>query len=293
MAISHKYRTFDSLMEDVSIDFSTYALDGMIDPAQLIKVATRVNYDLGIRIHRTKQVVLDIEHNKARLPHDFAYLNYAFICGEYNVEVSMPSGTHIEDVAVDYVADPGFTDSCSDGKCNDVCVIQNCPDGEEYKLIHKVAPSQYRSYTAFSPLRITNVNDATCDCPNINVKSEMIGEIKDGFLKTNFKTGKVYINYQGAMEDNDGNLLVLDHPYCNEYYEYALKQRILENMMFAGEPVGNQMGLIEGRLRAARNNALSFVNTPDFAELKKMWLVNRKAQYHNYYNMFKSGSTLR
>lgn len=293
MAISHKYRTFDSLMEDVSIDFSSYALDGMIDAAQLIKVATRVNYDLGIRIHRTKQVVLDVEHNKARLPHDFAYLNYAFICGDYNVEVSMPSGTYIEDVAVDYVPDPGFTDSCSDGKCNDVCVIQNCPDGQEYKLIQKVAPSQYRSYTAFSPLRITNVNDATCDCPNINVRSEMIGEIKDGFLKTNFKTGKVYINYQGAMEDNNGNLLVLDHPYCNEYYEYALKQRILENMIFAGEPVGNQMGLIEQRLRAARNNALSFVNTPDFAELKKVWLMNRKAQYHNYYNMFKSGPTLR
>jgi hypothetical protein len=58
-------------------------LEGMIDPAQLIKVATRVNYDLGLRIHRTKQVVLDVEHNKARLPHDFAYLNYAFICGEY------------------------------------------------------------------------------------------------------------------------------------------------------------------------------------------------------------------
>jgi hypothetical protein len=293
MAISHKYRTFDSLMEDVSIDFSTYALEGMIDAAQLIKVATRVNYDLGIRIHRTKQVVLEVEHNKARLPHDFAYLNYAFICGEYTVETQMPSGTHIEDVHVDYVPDPGFTDSCSDAECNDVCVIKNCPDGEEYKLIHKVAPSQYRSYTAFAPLRIATVNDSTCDCPNINVSSDNVGEIKDGFLKTNFKTGKVYINYQGAMEDNDGNLLVLDHPYCNEYYEYALKQRILENMIFAGEPVGNQMGLIEQRLRAARNNALSFVNTPDFAELKKMWLVNRKAQYHNYYNMFKSGPTLR
>ena len=63
MAISHKYRTFDSLMEDVSIDFSSYALDGMIDAAQLIKVATRVNYDLGIRIHRTKQVVLEIRPN--------------------------------------------------------------------------------------------------------------------------------------------------------------------------------------------------------------------------------------
>lgn len=292
MAVSHKYRTFDSLMEDVSIDFSSYALEGMIDPAQLIKVATRVNYDLGLKIHRTKQVVLDVEHNKARLPHDFAYLNYAFICGEYLIEQKMPSGTHVEHVSVDYVPDPGMVGPCDDPKCNDVCVLTNCDDNVEYKLVQKTGPAEYRSYTAFSPLRISTVNDATCDCPNINVRSEMIGEIKDGFLKTNFKTGKVYINYQGAMEDADGNLLVLDHPYCNEYYEYALKQRILENMIFAGENVSQQLGLIEQRLRAARNNALGFVNTPDFAEMKKIWEVNRKAQYHNYYNMFKSRPTL-
>ena len=50
MAVSHKYRTFDQLLEDVMVDFQTYALEGMIEPAQLIKVATRVNYDLGLRI---------------------------------------------------------------------------------------------------------------------------------------------------------------------------------------------------------------------------------------------------
>ena len=73
MAVSHKYRTFDQLLEDVMVDFQTYALEGMIEPAQLIKVATRVNYDLGLRIHRTKEIVLDIEHGKAKLPNDFAY----------------------------------------------------------------------------------------------------------------------------------------------------------------------------------------------------------------------------
>ena len=284
MSVSHKYRTFDQLLEDVSIDFSNYALEGMIDPAQLIKVATRVNYDLGLKIHRTKQVVLDIEHNKARLPHDFAYLNYAFICGDYTVETKMPSGTHVETVSPDYVPAPGM---------NGACTLTSCEDSNEYKLIQRVGDSQYRSYSTFTPLTITTVNDSTCDCPNINTRSEYIAEIKDGFIKTNFTTGKVYLSFQGAMEDNEGNLLVLDHPYCNEYYEYALKQRIIENMMFAGEPVGNQMGLIEQRLRASRNNALSFVNTPDFAELKKIWQVNRKAQYHNYYNMFKSHPTLR
>ena len=60
MALSHKFRTFDQLLEDVMVDFQTYALEGMIEPAQLIKVATRVNYDLGLRIHRTKEIVLDI-----------------------------------------------------------------------------------------------------------------------------------------------------------------------------------------------------------------------------------------
>ena len=79
MGVSQKYRTFSQLMEDVSIDFSTYALEGMIEPQQLIKVAQRVNYDLGLRIHRTKEVVLDVEHGKAKLPTDFAYLNYVFL----------------------------------------------------------------------------------------------------------------------------------------------------------------------------------------------------------------------
>jgi hypothetical protein len=75
----------------------------------------------------------------------------------------------------------------------------------------------------------------------------------------------------------------------NEFYEYAIKQRVLENMIMNGENVnGNQIQIIEQRLRAARNNAYSLVNTPNFSELKRIWEVNRKAQYHNFYNMFRS-----
>lgn len=59
-------------------------------------------------------------------------------------------------------------------------------------------------------------------------------------------------------------------------------------MLFAGENVSQQLGLIEQKFRAARNNALGFINTPDFKEVQKIWEVNRKAQYHNYYDMFRS-----
>ena len=206
----------------------------------------------------------------------------------------MPSGTHIDTTnEVPYVPAPGESGPCDDPSCRDVCVIKTCENKHQYQLVQKVNSSTWRSYSVFVPLRIQTVNGYTCDCPNINEQADDIAEIKDGFLFTSFTTGKVYLNYQSTMEDTEGNLLVLDHPYCNEYYEYALKQRILENMLFAGEDVSQKLGLIEQRLRAARNNALSFVNTPDFKELYNVWKLNRKAQYHNYYNMFKSQPTFR
>jgi len=290
MGVSQKYRTFSQLMEDVSIDFSNYALEGMIEPAQLIKVATRVNYDLGLKIHRTKEVVIDIEHGKGQLPFDFQYLNYAFKCGEYTVNNTMPSGTHVETFNdVPYVPAPGESVPCEDGEaCKDVCVVKTCNDTNSYQLVQRVGAGQFRTFTDWTELRIKNVNDKVCYCPSLGAQAVDIAEIKDGFLITTFNTGKVYLSFQGAMENSAGDLLVLDQPYCNEYYEYAMKQRILENMVWNGENVSQQSGLVETRLRAARNNALSFVNTPDFAEMRKVWTMNRRAQYHNYYNMFLS-----
>jgi hypothetical protein len=303
MAISHKYRTFDQLLADVTIDFSTQALEGMVEPQQLIRVATRVNYDLGLKIHRTKEYLLEVEHNKAKLPTDFKYLNYAFVCDEFKITNTFPSGTHVDTTQTKYVPAPdgGDTGPCDDPTCKDVCVVENCPTEEngktvynEYMVIQYMGAEQYRTSTRFYPLRIKdNTASIQCDCPNINIQAIDVAEIKDGYLLTNFTTGKVYINYQGAMEDDEGNLLVLDHPYCNEYYEYAIKQRILENMLFNGEQVSQKISYIEGKLRAARNNALGFINTPDFKEMQKIWEVNRKAQYHNYYNMFKSYPTSR
>jgi hypothetical protein len=92
------------------------------------------------------------------------------------------------------------------------------------------------------------------------------------------------------MEDEQGNLLVPDHDLLNEYYEYALKQRILENLFLNGEDVSQRMQLIEAKLKAARNAALSLVNTPNFKEMEKLWWTNRRAQYFKYYDMFKSYS---
>jgi hypothetical protein len=279
-----KYRSFDELMDEVYTDFPTYNLEGMIEPAQLIKVAQRVNYDLGLKIHGTKETVLEIEKRKTKLPGDFYTLNYAFLCGKYTVTDRVPMGRHSENILLK-------SDMCKKcGQPDPTCSCEltysvECNTGEKI-FVQVVEKRKYetRTYETFSPVHIATSSgriDALDD-------HEHKAYIKNGFIYTNIEEGQVFISYQGALEDYDGNLLVLDHPMINEYYEYAIKQRILENLFMHGEEVTQKMQLVEQRLRGARNYALTIVNTPDYNEMKKLWETNRKAQYNKYYDMFKS-----
>jgi hypothetical protein len=323
-----RYRTFDQLLEDVTVDFSTFALENMIEPQQLIKLAKKLNYDLGLRINQQKEIILEVCHGRVKLPDDFYTFNFGMICGNYTEHVGYGgygSGTNIQEVP--YVETPSTVDvcapisvncrTCNSNPCNqtaacdlnfpivdpiptqhdplnpygDTCipprVFMNCK-GEKYELIQIINSGNVRVYTRLVPLRMKASQEIDCDCPNLYMNAANEGWIKGGFLFTTFDTGKVYLNYQGQMEDDNGNLLVPDHDLINEYYEYAFKARILENLYINGEDVAQRMQLIEQRLKTARNNALSVVNTPNFRELEQMWWTNRRAMYSKYYDMFKS-----
>ena len=166
-------------------------------------------------------------------------------------------------------------------------VFMNCK-GDKSELIQIVNTGQTRTYSTLLPLRMKTSQEISCDCPNLYVNTLDEGWIKGGFLFTTLDTCKVYLNYQGALEDDNGNLLVPDHDLINEYYEYAFKSRILENLLMNGEDVSQRMQIIEGRLKAARNQALSLVNTPNFSELEEIWWTNRRAMHSKYYDMFTS-----
>ena len=42
-----RYRTFNQLLEDVTVDLNTFALENMIEPQQLIKVAIKSRRESG------------------------------------------------------------------------------------------------------------------------------------------------------------------------------------------------------------------------------------------------------
>ena len=284
-----KYKTFDQLLDEVATDFYIYNNEGLIEPGQLIKIAQKVNYDLGLRIHGTKEVMLDVENKKVKLPDDFYTLNYAYLTSTYKVTYRANAGRETENMIVD----GSISETCGrcfkpeEECCCEATYVQECQNGENiFVQVVEKRKTETRTYETFDRVNISP-DTGKRDALNDTTKGS-IGFIKNGFMYTNIDSGKLFISYQGALEDEDGNLLVLDHPVINEYYEYAIKQRLLENLFINGEDVGQKMQLMEGKLKGARNNALSIVNTPNFSEMKQNWEMNRKAMYHKYYNMFKS-----
>lgn len=273
-----KYRTFDQLLSDVIVDLPTIYQEGLMEPAQLIKIAQRVTYDLGLWIHQQKTAMLEVERQKARLPNDFYVLNFAMLCQHYHVEEPVITGTQTEEVLLCPL--PENIDPCD---CNPKPCLTQCG---QHMVLKQTFKSQVRTYDAFAPIRLETAKEVGSNCPNLHHHCPNEAQIRNGWLYTNFDCGTVFISYMGAMEDEEGNLLVPDHPFLNEYYEYAIKQRILENMAFEGEPVGDKLSLIEQRLRAARNHALTVVNTPDFQELKNMWEANKRYMLDRYYRVF-------
>ena len=134
-----KYKTFDQLLNEVVTDFHTLNLEGMIDPQNLIKIALRINYELGLRIHKSKDIILELEHGKAKLPDDFYILNYANLVGKYTVQDPVISGSHVEDVMLHTVPDK---DECGRVKpCMSGC-------GQYYNLVQTLK-SEVRTYEEF------------------------------------------------------------------------------------------------------------------------------------------------
>ena len=326
-----KYRTFDQLLADASVDLISITMENMIEPQQMIKIAKRCNYELGLRIMRTKEQMVEVEHGRAKLPVDFFYLNYALLCDTHEMTQIMPHGTHTEErtLITPYKVAPLNDDqpciapvvNCGtrpcgcgeDTRCNcnqtEPCPTDNsgapqCPvttgcvkprvvmkcDGTCTEIVQIAPTGVTTTYRRILPVHmLENPQEIDCGCPNLYIKTDASAWIRDGFIFTTFQHGKLYLNYEGMMEDDQGNLLVPDHDLLNEFYEYALKQRILESLIMNDIPTAVQkIQLIEARYKVARVNAMSLVNTPNFAEMKSVWAMNRRAQYAKYYDMFKN-----
>lgn len=398
-----QYRNLDTLINVCSVDLRTYYSDGIIETAELIKVAQKINYELGLQINQTKETIIEIEHGRSKLPSDFNFLNFAMICRHYTTHEKVTGGGIVQTEDVTWNPPANYLTSCpcwtivsygaqctvtscsgakstmffpanSDGspitsqicatyvdvttampagnltastnsycynnattgqlQCNQPppdcdcqvppespCQLQS-PDYDPWKQnkvrtmcngtvdikIVEECHHEERHYHHFEPIFIQSCRRASAFCSQDDFRLPgNVGILKDNFLELgrirhdrgrgfaidHEQCVKVYLNYQGMLEDEDGNLLVLDHPMINEYYEFAIKERILQNLYLNGEPdIERRLHYMEGKLREARHDALQIAYMPDFSLIKSTMSIQRRkmneihvAPFSRYYGM--------
>lgn len=294
-----QYKNFDELLAEVLMDFKKWASNSMIDGSELIKVAQKINKRLGNKLRREKEVILYVEKGKVRLPLDFYKHTSAAMCFDYEVTSKVRTGAQREYTTTSTVIpctsleqDPNVKPCVRMNDCGTALELIETTKYEtrKYKQMGKLTVfMSKRLWPDQHPQEFHEHPFGYPEMPSTPYKQYFYeAYIQDKFLYTNFQTGKVYLSYLGDMEDAEGNLIVLDHPMINDYYEYALKQRIIENLMANGEIIPqNLFQLIEARYKAAKVEGESLVNMPDFADMHTAHAINRHAMYNKYYLTFK------
>lgn len=266
-----KYRTLDQLISSISDDWPGYNAESLIDPSQLIKIVRKLNKQLGLRITKTKEVIVDFENWVVNLPDDSENINFAVICSHIKTVVSSgPPSRSVENVNVSCIPNGG---------CQKV-FITDCGNGT-FQIIERIIDN-----TAERIHRIDKRVEIKHSLYQVRM-GEVAGVIlSDNFLRMTVEHGKLYINYEGVLEDEEGNLLIIDHPMINDYYEYALKERILENMYFSGEDVERKLAFIAAKLQVSKREAYNVANMPEFKEIQEVNDLNRMAMHKRYFSIF-------
>jgi len=279
---------------------------GDIDAAELIKIAQQINYELGLRIYSWKETMIEVDNGRARLPADFHQMQLALICHHYTHIQNAPwNGNVLLEQIAPNDCNPN-TNNYTGSNCCDICNVTHegsCPnivvnpyplgktrticagtDKEATIKILRYCQSEIQCYEQFSRLYIvphrqasafSNLQQFGNDCNQ--------GSIYNGYLEVNgIECTKVYIAYLGALEDDDGNLLVLDHPVINKYYSWYFKEVVLENLYLNGEALIERVKYATAKKEEYLWRAMSIVNTPNFRDTIK-YLQTLKAEHDRNY----------
>lgn len=281
----YKYIKLSQLISSVALDLNQYSIANYIKEENLIKVVHKCNDKLGVRIHKSKQKLIDVKNYSAELPLDFWKLELAFATYLEEIPDSSPL---IPGNIVEYTTNPftvpggtiinnpkySYKDSC--GNC---FWAVKYPTVENVKVITKMIPLR---------LGVKIKPECTEYCPEDNKVGQFSIDLDDNRIITSFKEGQIFISYLGALEDEEtGELLIPFHPLLNDYYEYSIKEKILEDVFLNSEDdVEKKLQYISMKKKDAYLEAWQFTALPEYKEMENIY--KRKAQkfYNKWYNIY-------
>lgn len=266
------YKKGKIILDQVAEDLHTYDDQGLIDYSKLYKVLRTCNSTLGLKLNPEKTEMLTVSNFKTRLPDDFVSLNFSYLCTTKTINVTPPSGFHVE------------YKNMYEWKRKTTCLWEK----ECKQVIYQKCDEQWQEFSNLHLVRLTEKSFKRCwgSCPNFHSRSGMSIDIgDDNIITCSFECGELYLNYVGSMEDENEDLLVLDHPLAEPYYEAAVTHHILKSVF--RNKLDDVQGIYNDAIRdlaRARLAAELFVNMPEYNEVRDSIQANRVKLHAKYFN---------
>lgn len=271
-------RPMDELMAIVKNDFRKLDAEGLIDDGTCIKTIMACNERLGIPIREIKQGCIPVHEYKAKLPLNFDKLFFVTALTATNsITMSMRnpfSNSFDRDVIYEAEVDRGSLGN---------------PDsyGVTIKRTENVT---IHNSMGFIELGVSPSSQSSChvSCPNTTRKGKYTVTIEDDYINTPFRSGEIYIMYLANMQDEDGHLLFPFHPLITPYYEWSIKEKVLEDTIFnADGDYAAMYKLAQSNRVKAWLDAFNVTSTREYGDYVDMQKKKELGWYNEYFKFFR------
>lgn len=225
MSVYYKYEftspepIFALIQEELKSYFDTSAIDNTLFSLWTDKCLKK----LGKASYPINQALLLICNFEARIPDDFHAMREAWSCEHHDTTYQLPNAHYhqVKETSI-RLDDPDlFCDKCNECQIPDV--IQAI-----YKTTRTVAFS-WRKTHLLKPGNMYPSCPHDMFCANHNSSSADTYDVRDNKFVTNFRDGRVYIQYYSNQFDGE-NQLIPDDYYIKEFIEAFIKQKIFEQL---------------------------------------------------------------
>lgn len=276
MSNTLKYITLDQLLSSVKSDLKNINEQGLIDDNTVIKTVMWCNEKLGIPIHKLKQCSIKIENHRGDIPKSFWKLVYTCALSKKKqiyYDYKDPFNNTIDLTKVEECELKPYVEGCQT-KCPPK-IIKN-PGKDIEQIIHE-----------WTELDVANHSAVCCSIsPHWKKRGRetVKFDIDEELVSTSFKDGEIFVMYQTNMEDEDGNILVPFHPLLTNWYEWSVKEKILQDIMFNSDAdVVNLLKYATQQRGLFWLDALNFAMEPEAGELQKSYQKRENEYYNKYY----------
>ncbi len=135
----------------------------------------------------------------------------------------------------------------------------------------------------------SSISHCHVSCPNTRKRGKYEVTIEDDFINTPFRSGEIYIMYLATMQDEDGHLLFPFHPLITPYYEWSIKEKVLQDTIFNSDgDYSNMYKLAQQERVKAWLDAFNVTATKEYGEYLDMQRKREMKWYNEYFKYFNS-----